>query len=208
MPKPVFLWGDTPLLLLGLESVLANNGYDVKRRSLQKDNPANDRLRQTPAIVILQLGKQGGACQSIIQRFLKSFPQSKLLLVGKERDQKRIKTFFKAGIRGYALPSLPPEYLLRALQQIERNKPFIDPQLSEEWTQYAIGVKPAELKLTRREKEVLQLIVEEYTTKEIAVKLFISQCTAETHRLNIIHKLGVRNTAGVVREAIRLGWCA
>lgn len=208
MPKPVFLWGDTPLLLLGLESVLANSGYDVKRRSLQKDNPSNDRLRQTPALVILQLGKQQGACQSVIQRFLKTFPQSKLLLISKEKDQKRIKAFFKAGIRGYALASLPPDHLLRAIQQIERNQAFVDPQLSEEWTQHAMGVKPASLKLTRREKEVLQLIVEEYTTREIAEKLFISQCTAETHRLNIIHKLGVRNTAGVVREAIRLGWCA
>lgn len=208
MPKPVFLWGDTPLLLLGLESVLTNSGYDVKRRSLQKDNPANERLRQTSAIVILQLGKQQGSCQSVIQRFLKSFSQSKLLLISKEKEQKRIKAFFKAGIRGYALASLPPEHLLRAIQQLERNQPFIDPQLSEQWTQYAIGMKPATLKLTRREKEVLQLIVEEYTTKEIAAKLFISQCTAETHRLNIIHKLGVRNTAGVVREAIRLGWCA
>ncbi|MCR9014596.1 helix-turn-helix transcriptional regulator [Aquiflexum sp. XJ19-11] len=61
---------------------------------------------------------------------------------------------------------------------------------------------PAKHSLTKREKEILQLIVEEYTTQEIANKLFISFCTVETHRLHLIQKMGVRNTAGLVREAV------
>jgi len=59
--------------------------------------------------------------------------------------------------------------------------------------------------LTPRENEVLQLIVEEHTINEIAKKLFISQCTVETHRVNLIHKLGVKNTAGLVRVAFEAG---
>ncbi|MCO6477059.1 MAG: response regulator transcription factor [Phaeodactylibacter sp.] len=70
--------------------------------------------------------------------------------------------------------------------------------------EYSLGIGPKKKKLTEREQEVLQLIIEEYTTKEIAKKLFISSCTVETHRLNIIQKLGVRNTAGIVREAMRM----
>lgn len=59
--------------------------------------------------------------------------------------------------------------------------------------------------MTRREKEVLQLIMDEYTTREIASKLFISHCTVETHRINLIQKLGVKNTAGMVRVAFEYG---
>jgi len=71
-----------------------------------------------------------------------------------------------------------------------------------------LGLRPTtDILLTRREKEVLQLIVEENTTEEIARRLFISPCTVETHRANILGKLGVRNVAGIVREAMRRELC-
>ena len=208
MPKTIYLWGDTPLLLLGLEGVLSKVGFSVKRRCLRKDHPANERGITAVSFIVLELSQETNQQQSYVQRFLKHFPSARILLLHRETDHKRIRSFFKAGIRAYGLPSMLPEHLEQALRYLEQNQAFIDPQLNQQWTQHVIGSQPVKLKLTRREKEVLQLIVEEYTTKEIAEKLFISQCTAETHRLNIIHKLGVRNTAGVVREALRLGWCA
>jgi DNA-binding CsgD family transcriptional regulator len=60
-------------------------------------------------------------------------------------------------------------------------------------------------KLTRREKEVLDLILSEYTTQEIAEKLFISTKTVESHRTNLLQKTGTRNTAGLVRIALEKG---
>jgi DNA-binding CsgD family transcriptional regulator len=60
-------------------------------------------------------------------------------------------------------------------------------------------------KLTKREKEIINLIVNEYTTSEIAEKLFISEKTVETHRKNLLQKLNVRNTAGLVRIAMEKG---
>lgn len=73
------------------------------------------------------------------------------------------------------------------------------------WITVADHKKKQDNKLTQREQEILQLIVEEFTTSEIAKKLYIGQCTVETHRINLIQKLGVKNVAGLVRVALEAG---
>ena len=75
------------------------------------------------------------------------------------------------------------------------------------WLTESAPKKKTGCKLTQREQEVLQLIVDEFTTTEIAKKLFIGQCTVETHRIKLIQKLGVKNTAGLVREAVQRQLC-
>ena len=68
-----------------------------------------------------------------------------------------------------------------------------------------VSTNPLLPRITRREKEILKLIVDEHTTQEISEKLFISLSTVETHRANLLSKLNVRNTAGLVRVAVEKG---
>lgn len=116
-----------------------------------------------------------------------------------------VRQLFDAGLNGLLCAHSPTEELELAIQKINEGEKYICRHLQTTILDKATGKQPPTDDLTQREREVVRLIVEELTTKEIAAKLYISACTAETHRMNIIHKLGVRNTAGIVREALRTG---
>ena len=129
----------------------------------------------------------------------------KVIVFGELKDSRSIKSIFKTGVSGYLLSNCCTQILKEAIHQVNMGRPFVDPQLTEIFIDslFQSNNSPAiKSQLTKREKQILQLIVDEYTTHEIANKLFISFCTVETHRLHLIQKMGVRNTAGLVREAI------
>ncbi|MCL4170427.1 UNVERIFIED_CONTAM: hypothetical protein GTU68_013878 [Idotea baltica] len=112
------------------------------------------------------------------------------------------------GAKGYVLKNAGKEELVEAIQTVYKGKMYLD-EASNEIVLSAIGNKKSQSatyslfpKLSRREKEVLHLILEEHTTQEIADKLFISFGTVETHRRNMLIKTGTRNTAGLVKTAM------
>ncbi|MDX2285977.1 MAG: response regulator transcription factor [Bacteroidia bacterium] len=133
-------------------------------------------------------------------------PSMKILVVGHKTEYRMAQEWFKCGAQGYLLRTSLAAEVPRAIEAAADGRRF----LSEEIAWMLLSGSPADTQaprqgtgeITRRECEVLRLIVEEYTTAEIARKLFISEGTVETHRAHLIHKLGVRNTAGLVREAI------
>lgn len=138
------------------------------------------------------------------QRILKKQPKLKVFVFGEFKDPQSIKSIFRSGISGYFSRNCCTESIKEAIQKADSSKPYVDPQMTELFMESIIQSNSQSNKdhLTKREKQILQLIVEEYTTEEIASKLFISPCTVETHRLHLIQKMGVRNMAGLVREAI------
>ncbi len=112
------------------------------------------------------------------------------------------------GCTGYLLKGTSRETLIDAIHHAYRWEEFIEPSLKKMILNIPKAQKYSSvipLDLTKREKEILQLIVAGDTTQEIADKLFISARTAETHRLTLLKKLDVKNTAGLVRMAIVLG---
>ena len=137
----------------------------------------------------------------------KEHPELKILLFGQGDAAPEIKKYFKQGVSGYLPKTSSAEEIEDALESLAKNKQYIPPSLNHIFSNWLTSSKSLVQKkhcshLTRRENEVLQLIVNEHTTQEIAHELFISSCTVETHRQKIIQKLGVKNTAGIVREAI------
>lgn len=139
------------------------------------------------------------------QKILKNQPKLKVFVFGEFKDSQSIKSIFRTGISGYLLSNCSTQVLKEAIQKVHTGNHFVDPQLAEIFMETLLkshNSPTLKSKLTKREKQILQLIVDEYTTHEIANKLFISFCTVETHRLHLIQKMGVRNTAGLVREAI------
>ena len=206
MPTPIYAIGNTPLFLLGLEKLLCAGAYSWQGCFAPTDTDFLVAEQPVPFLVILQLAGPYAANLKYIQKMRRQYPQALLFVLSDDDEAKHVKSLFLAGIKAYALPTINPDNLCQALQQLTQGQSFIDHRLSQQWISTKMGFSEEQLALTRREREVLNLIMEEYTTREIAEKLYISPCTAETHRGNIIQKMGVRNTAGVVREAIRLGW--
>lgn len=134
-------------------------------------------------------------------------PNVKILILSMLSDVKLIKNLVKEGVNGYLLKNSGQDEIVNAIRNIHSGNNHFDQRIMEIMLGQAEkkqvkseGMMPS---LSRREKEILQLVIEEHTTAEIAKKLFISAGTVESHRRNMISKLGVRNTAGLVSAAYK-----
>lgn len=205
MSTPIYLLGKTPLVILGLESVLRDTSYNFQKSFLLGKDEFSPNC-STDFLLLVQLKEEKDGGFACLKNLVKNYPLARLIVLHDATDVKHIKACFGLGISAYLLSSSGAADVLQAIQVVAAGQTHVDPVLSQYWASQTMGLDNDHLALTRREKEVLDLIVEEYTTKEIAKQLYISPCTAETHRMNIIQKMGVRNTAGVVREAVRMGW--
>jgi DNA-binding NarL/FixJ family response regulator len=105
---------------------------------------------------------------------------------------------------GYLLKDVSPEILLKAIETVHNGEQFLKEDFKTQLLNSLSGNESNHL-ITRREKEILKLIVEENTNQEIAGKLFLSLRTVENHRNNLLQKLQVKNTAGLVKIAIQEG---
>jgi len=143
------------------------------------------------------------ACKTI----KKTKPNTKVLILSMISENKMVQRLMKCGANGYMLKNSGQDEIIQAILQVSSGTNHFDKRIIDMMLHPNLHdqVKSENLhpSLSRREKEILKLIVDEYTTGEIAGKLFISFGTVESHRRNIISKLGVRNTAGLVSAAYK-----
>ena len=121
-----------------------------------------------------------------------------------------VKAMLREGAAGYLLKSADTHELVKAIRKVGAGQRYYSPEVAEAVMDSLSAAPPKEARpvlpvLTRRERQVLQLIIHEYTTAEIAEKLSIKFATVETHRRNLLVKLGARNTAGLVRIGLAYG---
>ncbi|MEN7551379.1 response regulator transcription factor [Rapidithrix thailandica] len=138
----------------------------------------------------------------------KKYPEIKVLVVSMYHQSETIAKVVQQEADGYLLKNAGKEELLKAIASIQAGEKYFSEEIKQKYLESMFAPKKKsreQVPLSRREKEVLVLIAQENTTPEIAEKLFISQHTVESHRKNIIRKLNVRNTAGIVKYAIQQG---
>lgn len=138
------------------------------------------------------------------------YPSIKILMLTMFSNREYIEKLLRAGADGYLLKNTGKEELQEAIDNIINGESYFSKEVTERIMEGLQKKKIAEkntyiVELTEREIEVLKLIVQEFTTAEIAEKLFISPHTVETHRKNLISKLNVRNIAGLVKYAMQNG---
>lgn len=149
------------------------------------------------------------------EQITQRFPEVKVIAISIYTDYPHVQSMIKAGAKGYLLKNCGKQELEQCIRKVHSGGTFFSDDLTEV---LLAGMQGKFVKkeggssflptLSRREKEILKLIVDEATTSEIAEKLFISVGTVETHRHNMMNKLGVRNTAGLVRVALTHGLLA
>ena len=133
-------------------------------------------------------------------------PDVKLVALTEHVEDSFVLDALEAGFRGYVSKVQAVAELVRALDEVIRGSVFLSPGLSDVVVESYLGkVRPPRETLTAREREVLQLVAESRTTKDIARELGIGVKTVESHRTRIMSKLGIHETAGLVRYAIRRG---
>lgn len=167
------------------------------------------------AIVDISMPNKDGIDTTI--DLLKKDPNAKVLILTMHMDEEYLNRAIKAGALGYLLKNCDKEELLNGIRDISQGKKIFSSAVSKMITEsYITKLQEDEHKkeeesksrihLTNREKEILNLISNGMTSQEIAKTLFISPRTVETHRANLLQKLDIKNTAGLVRFAIENGF--
>ena len=136
-------------------------------------------------------------------KWLKShYPKVRVLALTVHREFAFIQGMLKAGVDGYLLKDAGKEELLHAIEVLQKGEPYYDPSvLGQVMNSLRPGSPPSDL--SEREIEIVQLIADQLTSKQIAKKLNLSPLTVETHRKNILKKTGTNNVVGLVRYAYK-----
>lgn len=138
------------------------------------------------------------------RQIVKNYPKVKVMCLSMHEEAAFIKQMMEVGAVGYVFKDSSSEELKNAIQAIHSGKKYFNQKLFDILLNMESSGKQISV-LSSREKEILKLIAEEYTNPEIAEKLFLSVRTVDTHRQNLIQKLDVKNTAGLVKYAIKSG---
>tara|TARA_R110000868_G_C10732548_1_gene751736 strand:+ start:32 stop:685 length:654 start_codon:yes stop_codon:yes gene_type:complete len=158
----------------------------------------------------IDMGETSGI--EMTEEIKREHPDIKVLALSMHGDKSYIIKMLEAGANGYILKNAGKEEMINAIHTAANGNTYFSSQVSAKLLDHISNPLPAKKKktedtpLTDREIEVLVLISEEYSNPEIAEKLFISVRTVDTHRRNLLDKLGVKNTAGLVKYAIQKGF--
>ncbi|MCB0548347.1 MAG: response regulator transcription factor [Phaeodactylibacter sp.] len=198
----------------GMVSILENTGEIKVIAQAQDGKEVMEKLRQLKPELILMDISMGEAGGIETTRLVKEhYPDIKILVLSMHSESSYIVKMLEAGASGYLLKDAGSAELINAIKAVAEGHTYFSSQVSATLVDQLVkGKKGPERKagvtLTRREVEVLRLIAEEYSNPEIAEKLFISIRTVDTHRRNLLEKLGLKNTAGLVKYAIKHGLVA
>ena len=149
--------------------------------------------------------------EELMIKVRETHPQIRIIFLTLMRGTRFIHKLMKYNIQGYILKSAPIEELIQAIKLVAEGGTFftkdidINAKTEDARNMLTIDSKKVDEILTKREQEILQLVCKEFSNAEIAEKLFLSIGTVETHRKRIIAKLGVNNTVGLVKFAVRHG---
>jgi len=202
---------DHALFRQGLRSILLDvadlevvgmAGDGLELLDLLKSNKIN------PHLVILDISMPKLRGLEAIREIKTIRPEVKILIVTMYKDNEYLYQALTAGADGYFLKSDADRELFEAIERIQKGKTYVSPHLNEkledDWDRVRRALnKPI---LTNRESQVLKLVAEGKSNKEIGDALFISVHTVERHRANIMGKLNLKNTANLVKYAIQKGY--
>lgn len=196
---------DQVIILNGLQKILA----DVKNISITGVYNSGDELlagmaEEPPDVLLLDIQMPGKSGIELAAIITKQYRSVKIIALTNIDVVAQIKKILQQGVMGYLLKDASPETIIDAIETVYGGEQYIQEQLRQQLLN-SLSAGNAKQIVTRREKEILQLIVDEFTNQEIADKLFLSLRTVENHRNNLLQKLDVKNTAGLVKIAIQEG---
>ena len=164
--------------------------------------------KEQPDMCILDIDMPGKDGIEVAKAIRELDPNVKILILSMHIDKKILINVLQADIDGYLLKNTEKSELLQGIRAVIKNQTVFSQPVSKLMTESFLSNGYQEpfdidINITDREHEILELIVEGYTSQEIAEKLYISPRTVDTHRSNLMQKLEIKNTAGLVRFALR-----
>ena len=208
MATSLILADDHPVFRHGLRYLLERDGFNIVGEA--EDGHESVKLAQQlrPDVILLDFSMPRLNGLDAAKEIMKISPRSKIILLTAHREEQYVQQALQAGVRGYVLKSEATTTLVEAVMEVMRGNAFLSPGISRVAADSCLarckdGV--AAEPLTPRELQVLTLIAEGNTTREVAQKLNLTAKTAESYRTGVMAKLDIHETAGLVRYAVRRG---
>ena len=164
-----------------------------------------ERLRPDVVLVDISMPVLNGL--DAVRRLTEKGNSAKVIFLTMHADDRLLAEAFRCGGSGYVLKQSAGEELISAIKQVLAGEKYVTPLIATEWVQdlsAQLGDKK-KVTLTPRQREVLQLVTQGCTMKEVATRLGISTRTAESHKYEMMEGLGVESTAELIRYAVKLG---
>ncbi len=206
MAHRVLLADDHVVVRDGLKNLLLQAGFEVAAEVSNGREAVDwaEKLRPDVALIDISMPLLNGI--DAARRILAASPRTKTILLTVHNDEQYALEALRAGVKGYVLKTQAAADLVHAVRSVLQGNVYLSPGISESVVKAALAINaPALDPLTQREREVLQLIAEGKSNKEISQQLSMSVRTVESHRSNLMKKLDIHEIAGLVRYAIKIG---
>jgi DNA-binding NarL/FixJ family response regulator len=208
-PIRVLLADDHALVRAGMRSLLnAMTLVRVVGEAASGEEALELALRERPDVVLMDIAMKGMSGLDAAARIRERHQDVRVVILSMHAGEEYVLKAMRAGAAGYLLKDAATGELELALRSVMRGESWFSPAVSrqvvEGYVQRMGGEAPADV-LTARQREVLALVAAGRSTKEIAYDLKLSVKTVETHRAQIMERLGIRDVAGLVRYALRTG---
>lgn len=210
----VLIADDHDIVRFGIVTVLnASTEIDVVGEVANGEDALRTYADVLPDVCLLDISMPGMTGIETATAIRKKHPEAKILILTMHQDEEYLNQALKAGASGYILKQSSIRELVSAIKEVHFGRTvFSEPiakLMADQYVRQAVAgpaaAKDESIHLTRREKEITKLIVDGKTSLEIADVLFISPRTVEAHRANLMQKLGLKNTAALVRYAVANG---
>ena len=202
----VLLADDHPVVLQGLKFLLAREGFVIVAEATDGREALSRAETLQPEVAVLDLAMPGLNGLDAAREIMQHSPNTKTIILTQHSEEPYILEALRAGVHGYVLKNQAISDVVQAIRDVNRGKFYVSPTISNAVVSaYRGQTKLSSDPLTRREREVLQLVAEGKSTKKIAEMLGITRKTAESHRSHLMVKLGIHEVAGLVRYAVRHG---
>lgn len=197
----ILLVDDHTILLDGVKSLLSQESdLQIVGQAGSAEAALEFLKKQEVDLIITDYSMPGMDGLSLLNTVKRIAPETKIILLSMHDEVHLVKEILKAGVNGYVLKKDTHKELLSAIQDVKNGKVYLSSDVNKLLITNLNNPDEGKL-LTDREREILKLIAKEYTNKNIAEELFISERTVETHRKNIFKKTGTNSLVGLIKFA-------
>lgn len=206
----ILIADDHTMFVDGMESILKDEAdFFVIGRSYDGPSVIQFINGHDVDVVLLDVNLPGMNGIEVCKEITQHYPNIKVLAISMFNEESFVSEILNNGAKGYILKNTGREELLKAIRTVAKGESYFSSEVTETIMKGLMNQRKASSKsnaffpkLSRREKEVLKLIAQEFTTQEIADNLYISLKTVESHRSSLLSKLNARNSVGLVRIAL------
>jgi DNA-binding NarL/FixJ family response regulator len=206
----ILIADDHEVVRHGVRSLLEGHpGWEVCAEASDGREAVEKAVQLKADVIILDIGMPNLNGLEATRQILRTLPQARVLILTMHESEQVVREVLEAGARGFLLKSDAGRDLVAAVEALQRHKTFFTSKVAEMVLESFLKNKPRPAEeterdiLTPREREIVQLLAEGKSTKEVAVALGLSVKTAETHRSNIMRKLGLHSISELVLYAVR-----